>query len=135
MRIDQDYLKRLLEIAHGSRTPTFTIEDFERNNMPYDTDAFEFHMHILNDQGLIVQDDGDAGFGMFKSADGSRTWSVLPLRLSASGHEFIEALENAEVWATIKRDFKDASIETLKKVGLQLLNGYVARKVEKLLRD
>ena len=133
MKIDQDYLKRLLEIAQGSPTPTFTIEDFDREGADHDTDAFEFHMQILNEQGLIVQDDGDDGFGMFKSIDGHRSWSVLPLRLSADGHEFIEALENKEVWSTIKREFKGASIKTLKDVGLQLLEGYAKKKVKELI--
>ena len=133
MKINQDYLKRLLELAQGSPTPTFSILDFERAGMPYDSDEFEFHMQILNDQNLIVQDDGDSGFGMVKGIDGIRSWSVLPLRLSADGHEFIEALENAQVWETIKREFKGASIKTLKDVGLQLLEGYAKKKVKYLI--
>jgi hypothetical protein len=135
MKIDQEYLKHLLEIARRSPRPTFTIEDFDEAGVPHDTDAFEFHMQIINEQRLIVQDDGDYGFGMVKSIDGFRSWSVLPLRLSADGHEFIEALENVDVWTTIKRDFRDASIKTLKDVGLQLLEGYVKKKVNGLIGD
>ena len=135
MKIDQEYLKRILEIAQSSLKPTFTIVDFEHAGVPYNTDLFEFHMQILNEQRLIVQDDGDYGFGMIKSIDGFRSWSVLPLRLSADGHEFIEALENVDVWTTIKTDFRDASIKTLKDVGLQLLEGYVKKKVNALISD
>ena len=58
MKIDQDYLKRLLEIAQGSPRPTFTIEDFDEAGVPHDTDAFEFHMQILNEQRLIIQHSG-----------------------------------------------------------------------------
>lgn len=133
MKIDQDYLKRLLETAQASLGPTFTIDDLEAAGLPYDDDAFEFHMMILNEQGLIVRDDGDAGFGMFKSIDGHRSWSVLPLRLSASGHELIEALENKKVWATLKREFKEASFTTLKSAALELAKGYLKQQVQGLL--
>jgi len=133
VKIDQDYLKRLLETAQASLGPTFTIDDLEAAGLPYDDDAFEFHMMILNEQGLIVRDDGDAGFGMFKSIDGHRSWSVLPLRLSASGHELIEALENKKVWATLKREFKEASFTTLKSAALELAKGYLKQQVQGLL--
>jgi hypothetical protein len=41
-------------------------------------------MKILDDQRFIEQDDGDPGFGLIKSADGFRSWAVLPLRLGPS---------------------------------------------------
>jgi hypothetical protein len=75
----------------------------------------------------------DSGFGLTKGADGFLSWSVLPLRLTASGHQFIEALSNKEVWATIKHSFKDVSIETLRSVALKLLDGYATKKIDALL--
>jgi hypothetical protein len=90
-------------------------------------------MMILTDQGLIERDDGVPGFGLTKSIDGHLSWSVLPLRLTAAGHEFIEALSNKEVWAAIKRGFKEASFTTLKTVSLKLLEGYAKKKVDLLL--
>jgi hypothetical protein len=53
---------------------------------------------------------------------------VLPLQLTASGHQFVEALSNKEVWAAIKHGFKDASIETLKSVSVKLLEGYAQKR-------
>ena len=114
MKIDQDYLKKLLEACLASEKPTFDIEDLKAAGFDYNDQQFEFHMKILNDQHFIEQDDGDSGFGLTKGIDGFLSWSVLPLRLTASGHQFIEALENKDVWAAIKRGFKDASIETYK---------------------
>ena len=124
MKIDQDYLKMLLEASQASEKPTFDIEELRAAGLDYNDKRFEFHMMILTDHGFIAQDDGDPGFGLTKSLDGFLSWSVLPLRLTASGHQFIEALLNKEVWAAIKRDFKDASIATLKTVSLKLLEGY-----------
>jgi hypothetical protein len=123
VKIDQDYLKRLLEACQASEKPTFDIEDLKVRGFDYYDPKFEFHMKILDDQHFIEQDDGDPGFGLVKSIDGFVSWSVLPLRLTASGHHFIEALSNAEVWSAIKHGFKDASIETLKSVAFKLLEG------------
>jgi hypothetical protein len=133
LKIDQDYLKRLLEACQASEKPTFDIEDLKAAGFDYNDKQFEFHMAILTDQGFIEQDDGDPGFGLTKSLDGFLSWSVLPLRLTASGHQFIEALSNKEVWAAIKHGFKDASIATLKTVSLKLLDGYAKKKIDDLL--
>lgn len=133
MKIDQDYLKKLLETCQASEKPTFDIEDLKAEGFDYSDPKFEFHMKIINDQHVIERDDGDPGFGIFKSADGFPSWSVLPLRLTASGHQFIEALENKEVWTAIKHGFRDASIETLQRVALKLLDGYVQKKIDALL--
>lgn len=133
MKIDQDYLKKLLETCQASEKPTFDIMDLKAAGFDYEDAKFEFHMMILYDQGFIEQDGGDPGIGLIKSADGRASWSVLPLRLTASGHEFIEALSNKEVWATIKRSFTDASISTLKNVSLKLLEGYAQKKIDQIL--
>jgi hypothetical protein len=133
VKIDQDYLKKLLEACQASEKPTFDIEYLKAAGFDYHDKKFEFHMKILDDQRLIEQDDGDSGFGLIKSVDGFASWSVLPLRLTASGHQFIEALSNKEVWSAIKHGFKDASIETLKSVALKLLDGFAKKKIDALL--
>jgi hypothetical protein len=133
VKIDQDYLKKLLQACQAAEKPTFDIEDLQAAGLDYNDKQFEFHMKILDDQNFIEQDDGDPGFGLSKSLDGFPSWSVLPLRLTASGHQFIEALSNEEVWASIKHGFKDASITTLKSVALKLLDGYAKKKIDALL--
>jgi hypothetical protein len=133
VNIDQDYLKKFLQACQESENPTFDIEDLKAAGFDYNDKQFEFHMKILNDQRFIEQDDGDPGFGLFKSIDGFASWSVLPLRLTASGHQFIEALSNEEVWSAIKHGFKDASIATLKSVALKLLDGFAKKKIDALL--
>jgi hypothetical protein len=133
VKIDQDYLRGLLQACQLSEKPTFNIEDLQARGFDYNDPKFEFHVKILDDQRFIEQDDGDPGFGLFKSLDGFPTWSVLPLRLTASGHQFIEALSNEEVWSAIKHGFKDASIATLKTVALKLLEGFAKKKIDDLL--
>lgn len=133
MKIDQDYLKKLLEACQVSEKPTFDIEDLQTAGFDYNNPQFEFHMMILTDQRFIELDDGDRGFGLTKGADGFQSWSVLPLRLTASGHQFIEALANNEVWAAIKHGFKDASIATLRSVSMKLLDAYAKKKIDEVL--
>jgi hypothetical protein len=91
VKIDQEYLKNLLEACQASKKPTFDIEDLKASGFDYYDPQFEFHMMILADQGFVEQDDGTTGIGLEKSLDGYLQWSVLPMRLTASGHQFIEA--------------------------------------------
>ena len=130
MKIDHEYLKKLLETCQAADKPTFDIEDLNAAGIDYRDNLFEFHMRLLTDQEFIKQDDGDPGFGLSKSLDGFQSWGVLPLRLTASGHQFIEALANKEVWAMIKTSFKDASLSTLKNVVPKLLEGYAKKKID-----
>jgi hypothetical protein len=102
MKIDHEYLKKLLEACQASDKPTFDIEDLKAAGFDYSDLQFEFHMAILVDQGFIQQDDGDPGFGLTKGIDGFVSWSVLPLRLTASGHDFIDSVQNSDVWSKTK---------------------------------
>lgn len=133
MKIDQDYLKKLLETCEAAPAPIFDIDELQAAGVDFDTDQFVFHMNILNDLGVIERDDGEPGFGLVRGIDKHMSWAAVPLRLTAQGHQFIEALRNKEVWATLKRDFKDASVSTLWDVSKRLLEGYTRKKIEALL--
>ena len=135
MNIDQDYLKKLLEACQASDKPTFDIAGLKEAGFNYNHSQFEFHMSILNDRGLIERDDGDPGFGLYKGADGFLSWSVLPLRLTASGHEFIEALSNTQVWAAIKHSFRNASLATLQTASQELLAGLTYNTVNNIVNN
>jgi len=132
VKIDHEYLKGLLEAFEASETPTTDIQELEKYGFSYQEDKFIFHLNILADQNLVQREQGH-GLGYLKGADGSVSWSVVPLRLTAFGHEFLEAIRNSEVWDTIKSEFKDASIGTLWRVSKELLEGYTKKKVTSLL--
>jgi hypothetical protein len=114
--------------------PIFDIKVLETAGLDFHTDEFVFHMSILTDLGVVERADREPGFGFVRGVDGYVLWAVLPLRLTAQGHRFIEALRNKEVWATIKRSFKDASASILMDVSKKLFEGYVRKKVEGLLK-
>jgi hypothetical protein len=45
-------------------------------------------MLLLLDDGYIESESTRGGIGLQKGADGAGMWSVVPLRLTASGHDF-----------------------------------------------
>jgi len=133
MKIDPNYLKKLLETCEAAPAPIFDIEELQAAGLDYNTDEFVFHMGILDDEGFIERDDREPGFGLIRGIDGHVAWALVPLRLTAKGHQFIEALRNKEVWATIKKGFMDASVDTLWDVSKKLLESYTKKKIDKLL--
>ncbi|HXU93296.1 MAG TPA: DUF2513 domain-containing protein [Gallionella sp.] len=136
MKIDQEYLKQLLEAFESADRPFIDLNDIEKAGLTENEHAFVFHMQILDDKNLIQQANGDPGFGLQHGVGGDEYyWSVIPLRLTADGHEFLEALRNEEVWSQLKANFKDASIDTLWGVSRQLLEGYAKKKVRELLGE
>ena len=90
--------------------------DLKEAGLDYEDSQFEFHMAILTDKGFIERDDGDPNFGLFKGIDGHLSWSVLPLRLTATGQDFADSIHNSEVWSKTK-----AAASKVGGVGLDLL--------------
>lgn len=132
MKINQYYLKGLLEAFESSDTPTTDIQKLAKRGFSCEEDTFIFHLQILSDQNFVKPEQGNS-LGYEKSAGGNVSWSVIPLRLTAQGDEFLEALCNNEVWGAIKSEFKDASIGTLWRVSKELIEGYAKKKVTTLL--
>jgi hypothetical protein len=134
MQIDHEYLKRLLEAFAAASGPLTNIEELEGRGMPYRDPQFVFHMGILEDKALIARDDHKPGFGLTRSVDGFESWGVLPLRLTANGHEFLEALRDQRILAVIKRQFKTAGIGTLVTVSKTLLESYTKEAIGALMK-
>ena len=129
MRIDHTYVKRLVEFMLNHPSPTFTIEDFDNAELSYQTPEFEFHMKLFDDQRLIEQDDGDAGFGLIIGMDGFASWSVLPLRLTSRGHDFAEAVSEKAVWEKVSRELPGIAMTSLVNVSIGLAQDYAKKKL------
>jgi len=76
-------------------------------------DKFLFHIQILEDQKLIECLDKKSELGYEITLGGEYKWNSRPLRLTAAGHEFAEALNKSEIWEILKHEFRDASLTTL----------------------
>lgn len=132
MKIDHEYLKELLEAFESAKKATTDINDLSKAGFDYSDEKFIFHIEILSDSYCIESCYGrDLGF--VRGVDGHLSWGVVPLRLTAKGHEFLESIRNEEVWSKIKNEFKDSSIDTIFSVSKDLFDGFLKKKVTELL--
>jgi hypothetical protein len=127
VRPDAEYLKNLLSAFRNAPDPTTDITELKEASIDYDEPAFEFHMHLLLDDGYIESDLGPRDFGLSRGVDGYISWSVIPLRLTAAGHEFAEGLENPKAFETVKRDFVGASLATIKEVVVGVIKAEISK--------
>ncbi|HIC7893485.1 DUF2513 domain-containing protein [Citrobacter freundii] len=136
MKIDQQYLKDLLIAFEDTHGPDTLLSELENTGFRREDSNFIFHMRLLSDYGLIVRVDGLPGFGheMLQSLGqcAGYYWTEIPLRLTASGHDFIADLRQKEVWQTIKTNFKDEGITTLIGISKSLALGFAKKKVKDL---
>ncbi|USD22151.1 DUF2513 domain-containing protein [Microbulbifer variabilis] len=120
MRIDIEYLKELLGIILDHDKPDFNIGLDKINPLWNDDDKLNklvFHLEILNDQGLIKSTNGSSSLGFRRASDGSVMVGVIPLRLTADGHQFASDLSKPGVLEKLKTSFQDSGpTETVKLV-------------------
>ncbi|KGA34244.1 hypothetical protein KU74_12270 [Pectobacterium brasiliense] len=137
MRIDKDYLKGLLEAFESSDEPQTDINKLLIAGYDHQSKEFRFHVRLLEDRNLIGRVDGLAGIGFFSTksddTDDPGFFDAVPLRLTASGHEFLEAIRNQEVWATLKDGFKEASMGTLVTVSKELFSRVLNKQLDKYI--
>jgi hypothetical protein len=127
MKPDPAYIKRLLLVFQDFPAPAMDIRDIQAQGIPYGTDEFYFHLKLLNDQLFVERDDDLGGVGVHRSADGHLTWSVLPLRLTASGHEFAEAMSNNKAFEAVKKSFVSSSLGIMRDIAVTIFKGELAR--------
>ena len=132
MKIDQEYLKLMLNTFVESPHSFIWVADFIDRGIEMD-DKFLFHIQILEDQKFIEPLDKKSDLGYEILLGGEYRWQSRPLRLTASGHEFIEAINKSEIWKIIKEEFKDSSLSTLKSAATSLLKAFAKKQLGKYL--
>ena len=130
MKIDQEYLKSMLNTFIDSPQSFIWVNAFIERGIEMD-DKFLFHIQILEDQKLIECLDKKSDLGYEITLGGEYRWQSRPLRLTATGHEFVEAMNNAEIWEILKGEFKDSSLSTLKSVAGSLLTAFAKKQLNK----
>lgn len=135
MKIDHEYLKGLLQAFQEAEGPYTTIDELRENGYPYNNKAFNFHMNILTDQGLIEGTaTGKSSVGMERALSGEIIWiHGVKIRLTAAGHEYIDTLNEPGVWNVIQANFKDSALETIKTIAKDLAVGFARKKVKELI--
>lgn len=125
MKPDPEYIKQILTAFQDANNPTTNIEELKAAGLPWDDPKFEFHMMLLHDSGLMESEHGGIGFS--RGADRRIEWSVIPLRLTARGQQFAEALGNGKILQTLKANFAGASITTISQVAVALFKAEVTK--------
>ncbi len=130
INVDQEYLKIILNTFIESSRSFIWILDLEGKGIEID-DKFLFHIQILEDQHFIECLDKISDIGYEITLGGDFEWKSRPLRLTADGHEFVEAINRSEIWMIMKEEFKDSSLSTLKTAANNLLKAFVKRQMNK----
>ena len=126
MKPNPDYIKRLLAAFQDSPDPYVDISKIAAAGLPTNTPEFVFHIRLLNDQDFVQREDGKPGVGIEKVGD-DYLLNTLPLRLTASGHEFAEAMNNNKAFETVKKSLVSSSIGIMKDIAVTVFKGELAR--------
>ena len=132
MKIDTDYLRAFLKAFQDSKKPFTNIHELRKAGFDCQDEKFILHLQIMEDKELVQEATG-TGLGYEFDAGGHLVWREKQLRLTATGHEFIDALEKSEIWEIIKKDFTEESIGTLIEVAKNLAIGFAKERLKKYL--
>jgi hypothetical protein len=132
MRIDYEYMSKILDVFLEASTPTVTWDDFEplREGSDEGEHRFVFHIEILADKGLVVGGLDDGSIGIQRNS-GEYLVSVIPWRLTADGHDFAAALVKPGILDRIKEKFQKEALSTVIEIAKKLAE----KQAEKLLGE
>jgi hypothetical protein len=137
MRIDIGYIKNLLDVVLEHDHPDFRIDHEDIKPLWYGDDEninkLVFHMEILEDQSLIESSINSNGIGFRRMSNGEFTVSIIPLRLTAQGHQFASDLSKPGVIEQLTTSFKDAGPSEAVKVVFALGKKALEKKLEDIM--
>lgn len=95
MKIDKDYIKKLLEVFESSNELNISIADLKKIDSDISTESdkgkkFIFHIRLLEDMKLIELDDE-----RYTSKPPTGTVSIK-FRLTASGYDYLEGVAKSK---------------------------------------
>ena len=142
MKLDLDYMAKLMAVFTQSPKAMITIQDIEDSGIPiYDSigkvdDTFYFHFLLLAENGLIsdkyLSSSNLARLGISSSEQGISIVCQQDIRLTQAGNDFASALENKGILSQLKNDFTTAPFKVLFEVSQKLLEHYLKKKVDEL---
>ncbi len=133
MKIDYEYIKLILTAFTESNNPCPLISEVADKTEGVDN-KFAFHLNVLFDYRFIEIKNKTNSLSFDYDEEGSLDgWCDFNFRLTAQGHEFYSTLQQKEFWSVVKSDLKDNSIDTVWKVGKDVLSKIATKKAEKLI--
>jgi len=130
MRVDYEYISKILDVFLDSEGPTVNWNDFSPFHEETE-DKFVFHIEILRDKGLVSGVHGSDNSLGIKRIHGEYYISVVPWRLTADGHDFASAITKPNVLGAIKNKFKTEGIGAV----IDIAKKIAVKQAEKLLDD
>ncbi|WP_414432642.1 hypothetical protein [Alcanivorax sp. IL2] len=127
MRIDYEYIEKILEVFLDSEIPTVNWRDFD-NLRGGNDHKFVFHIEIMVDKGLIASTLENGSIGIRRTAH-DYTISIVNWRLTAEGHDFASAITKPSVLAQIKERFQREGLSVV----IELSKKIVEKQAEKVL--
>ena len=146
MKMDLDYLSKILNVFIESDKPHVSWEDVEEQGVDLGADddksisfqKFYFHLHLILDNELISNEFRkmssleDLGLDIY-FGEGYSINHDLPLRLTQKGHDFAASLNNKLVLDKLKTELKDAPFKAVFDGGQKLLQHYFKKKIEEMI--
>ena len=122
MKIDYDLLKSLLTILEEDERVEVRTNDLRTKlNKNITEDQFIGHLLELKDNGCFDCPVKDLGFS--RTINSGYIKSNVPIRLTAQGRQFLEALNND----TVFNKLKNFSVKTAIEAGKSLLNTVITQ--------
>ncbi|MDU3157735.1 MAG: hypothetical protein E7B34_19145 [Hafnia alvei] len=130
MQTDLDYLKGMLDVFINSDRPLIAATELKDAGYGISTEKGLFHYYQLIERGYVSNHFLEIGdpkkLGLAIGLSGISEWSAN-IRLTASGQEFAETLQQKNVFEKLK-GISDQPLSVLKDVGVELLKSYAKKK-------
>jgi len=132
MKISYEYLAQILSKFLDSTEPHLNWKSFD-NELHENEKLFFFHIFILQDKGLLIgatSDSTNIGVNFNANANVYQYWNT-PIRLTAKGHDFAEALSKPSIKEVIVNKFKDEGLSAV----IEISKSLAEKHAEKLLSE
>ncbi|MFT6158817.1 MAG: hypothetical protein ACJA00_001394 [Myxococcota bacterium] len=116
-----EYIRKVLAAFEQSEEPYTNIYKLRDLGIDYKTNEFFFHLRIMEDEGLVAPYGSSHSLGYRVGARSEEViWTHLPMRLTATGHDFARTLENGDLLPKLSEVATSSGLQVAMAIGPQL---------------
>jgi len=139
MTIDYEYIQKFLAVAQENGVPDFQLRQQEFSEFFDPTDQTKlktllYYLELLNDLGCI-ESLGGGSLGIERYGGGIYKPHHIPLRLTATGHQFAKDLNKPGILETFKQTLIDQGPKGAMKLVTSICSKLIDKKVSDLELD
>ncbi|MGL5359651.1 MAG: DUF2513 domain-containing protein [Shewanella sp.] len=145
MKVDLDYMGKILSVFTELDRAHATLHDFAGKDLPLENEHCQinqkllFHIQIAIDNCFLGTSTSNTIHNLkdigISATDTELSLSIRQIRLTQRGHDFAKTLQNKEVLIKLKTEFKDAPFNVIFDGGQKLLQHYFKKKLDALLDE